>query len=110
MTATAHPTARVRELANFVNGEHVPPASGRAGDVVDPSTGKLYARAPVSSPADLDAGLRAAAAAQEGWTAPPPRGCWRALAYITTWRPRSQSRPGAPRWAGSACPTPTTAR
>ena len=98
MTATAHPTARVRELANFVNGEHVPPASGRAGDVVDPSTGKLYARAPVSSPADLDAALRAAAAAQEGWTAPPPPGCWRARGYITTWRTRSPSRRAGRRW------------
>ena len=67
MTATAHPAARLQELANFVNGVHVPPASGQASDVVDPSTGEVYARAPVSGPADVDAALRAAAAAQEGW-------------------------------------------
>jgi betaine-aldehyde dehydrogenase len=34
---------------------------------VDPSTGEAYARAPVSGPADVDAALRAAAAAAEGW-------------------------------------------
>src|SRR5215813_115569 len=67
LTATAHPPLRLTELANFVNGEHVPPASGEVSDVVDPSTGEVYARAPVSGAADVDAALRSAAAAQEGW-------------------------------------------
>ncbi len=67
MTATAHPPVRLTDLANFVNGERVPAASGEASDVVDPSTGEVHARAPVSGPADVDAALRAAAAAQEGW-------------------------------------------
>ena len=67
MTATAHPPLRVQELANFVGGERVPAASGRSSDVTDPSTGKVYAQAPVSGPADVDAALRAAAAAQQGW-------------------------------------------
>ena len=67
MTATAHPPTRVQELANFVNGERVPAASGQAGDVTDPSTGQVYAQAPVSGPADVDAALKSAAAAQEGW-------------------------------------------
>jgi betaine-aldehyde dehydrogenase len=57
----------VQELANFVGGERVPAASGRASDVTDPSTGEVYAQAPVSGPADVDAALRSAAAAQEGW-------------------------------------------
>jgi len=67
VTATAHPPTRVQELANFVNGERVPPASGQASDVTDPSTGEVYAQAPVSGPADVDAALTSAAAAQEGW-------------------------------------------
>jgi len=67
LTATAHPPLRVQGLANFVGGERVPAASGRASDVTDPSTGEVYAQAPVSGPADVDAALRAAAAAQEGW-------------------------------------------
>jgi betaine-aldehyde dehydrogenase len=67
LTATAHPPTRLQELANFVNSEPVRAASGQVSDVVDPSTGDVYARAPVSGPADVDAALRAAAAAQDGW-------------------------------------------
>jgi betaine-aldehyde dehydrogenase len=54
-------------LSNFVNGQHVSSAVGQTSEVVDPSTGDAYARAPVSGPADADAALRAAAAAFEGW-------------------------------------------
>jgi betaine-aldehyde dehydrogenase len=54
-------------LHNFVNGEYVAAASGQTSEVVDPSTGEPYARAPVSGPADVDAALRAAAGAFEGW-------------------------------------------
>ena len=54
-------------LRNFVNGEFVATSSGAVSDVVDPSTGAVYAQAPVSSTADLDAALRAAAAAFETW-------------------------------------------
>jgi betaine-aldehyde dehydrogenase len=67
VTAATHSPARVQELSNFVNGERAAAASGQASDVVDPSTGEAYARAPVSGPADVDAALRAAAAAAEGW-------------------------------------------
>jgi betaine-aldehyde dehydrogenase len=54
-------------LNNFVNGEYVAAATGRSSEVIDPSTGEPYARAPVSGPADADAALRAAAAAFGGW-------------------------------------------
>jgi betaine-aldehyde dehydrogenase len=54
-------------LRNFVNGQFTDAASGRASDVVDPSTGEAYATAPVSGPGDVDATLRAAAAAFETW-------------------------------------------
>ena len=54
-------------LRNFVNGEFVATSSGAVSDVVDPSTGAVYAQAPVSSAADVDAALRAAAAAFETW-------------------------------------------
>jgi betaine-aldehyde dehydrogenase len=67
LPATAHQPIRLPDLTNFVNGEHVGPASGQSSDVVDPSTGEAYARAPVSGPADVEAALRAAAAAQPGW-------------------------------------------
>ena len=54
-------------LRNFVNGEYAAAASGQVSQVVDPSTGEPYARAPVSGPADVEAALRAAAGAFEVW-------------------------------------------
>ncbi|HUJ06685.1 MAG TPA: gamma-aminobutyraldehyde dehydrogenase [Streptosporangiaceae bacterium] len=54
-------------LRNFVNGQFTDAASGAVSDVIDPSTGEAYAQAPVSSGADVDAALRAAAAAFETW-------------------------------------------
>jgi len=54
-------------LHNFINGEYAAAASGQASEVVDPSTGEPYAQAPVSGPADVEAALRAAAGAFEGW-------------------------------------------
>lgn len=54
-------------LGNFIGGEYRPALDGRTSDVVDPSTGEAYLRAPVSGPADVDAALRAAAAAFGTW-------------------------------------------
>ena len=54
-------------LRNFVNGQFADAASGAVSQVVDPSTGEAYATAPVSGAADIDAALRAAAAAFETW-------------------------------------------
>jgi betaine-aldehyde dehydrogenase len=59
--------AVLRELRNFVNGKFVQARAGTLSDVVDPSTGGAYAQAPLSSPADVDAALRAAAAAFPAW-------------------------------------------
>ena len=54
-------------LANFVGGRYVTMQEDRTSEIVDPSTGEAYLRAPVSGPADVDAALRAAAAAFETW-------------------------------------------
>jgi betaine-aldehyde dehydrogenase len=54
-------------LANFVGGKQTPAHDGRTSEVVDPSTGEAYLRAPVSGPADVDAALRVAAKAFETW-------------------------------------------
>src|SRR5581483_8814337 len=54
-------------LQNFVDGKYTDTTEGRTSDVVDPSTGEAYAEAPVSGAQDVDAALRAAAAAFEGW-------------------------------------------
>ncbi|NIZ91250.1 gamma-aminobutyraldehyde dehydrogenase [Kineococcus rubinsiae] len=54
-------------LSNIVGGEAVPAADGRTTDVVDPSNGTVYASAPLSGPADVDAAYGAAAKAFTSW-------------------------------------------
>jgi betaine-aldehyde dehydrogenase len=54
------------QLKNFINGTFVASAAAMS-DVVDPSTGEAYAQAPVSTAAEVDAALNAAAAAFETW-------------------------------------------
>ena len=57
-----------RELRNFINGEFTTAASGAGMDVINPSTGEVYATAPCSGPDDIDAACRAAQRAfDEGW-------------------------------------------
>src|SRR5713226_5158449 len=56
-----------RTLQNFVNGKYVDASDGRTSDVIDPSTGEVYAQAPVSSRQDVDAAMQAAANAFEVW-------------------------------------------
>src|ERR1700683_4778399 len=56
-----------RTLQNFVNGKFTDASDGRTSDVIDPSTGEVYAHAPVSGRQDVDAAMRAAASAFEGW-------------------------------------------
>ncbi|HEY7144312.1 MAG TPA: gamma-aminobutyraldehyde dehydrogenase [Streptosporangiaceae bacterium] len=57
----------MQQLQNFIDGGYRPASDGQVSDVVDPSTGEPYAQAPVSRAADIDAALRAAAAAGPGW-------------------------------------------
>ena len=42
-------------LRNFVGGSYADTVDGATSDVVDPSTGEAYARAPVSTARDVDA-------------------------------------------------------
>ena len=56
-----------RRLQNFVNGKFTDASDGRTSEVIDPSTGEVYAQAPVSSRQDVDAAMQAAANAFEGW-------------------------------------------
>jgi betaine-aldehyde dehydrogenase len=61
---------------NVINGELVDSASGETYDVVDPTTGEVYARAPLSGAEDVDRAYAAADAAFESWgqTTPQERG------------------------------------
>jgi betaine-aldehyde dehydrogenase len=71
-----------RTLHNFVNGSYVDAADGRTSPVVNPATGEAYATAPVSGPQDVDAAMRAAAAAFEGWRDTTPSERQKALIRI----------------------------
>ncbi|WP_459349157.1 aminobutyraldehyde dehydrogenase [Cellulomonas olei] len=76
------PNATPLVLQNFVDGAPVPAADGRVADVLDPSTGEVYAQAPVSGPADVDAAVTAAASAFTTWRRTTPAERQRALLRI----------------------------
>jgi malonate-semialdehyde dehydrogenase (acetylating)/methylmalonate-semialdehyde dehydrogenase len=67
MTATAAPPARYPAVQNYIGGRFVPGAGSRL-DVLDPSDGSLLSQVPLSGPAELDAAVRAAAAAFPAWS------------------------------------------
>src|SRR3954452_8297917 len=79
MSTTSQPTQTLR---NFVGGSFVDTADGRTADLVDPSTGEVFARAPVSSAADVDRAMTAAATAFEGWRDSTPSERQKALIRI----------------------------
>ena len=62
----------LRELRNFVGGEHVDVASGASAPVIDPSTGDVIARAPLSGEADVDRALQVAEEAFGSWKRSTP--------------------------------------
>jgi betaine-aldehyde dehydrogenase len=62
-----------RVLRNFVDGTWTDPADGEYTDVVDPSTGEVFASAPRSGAADVDAAMTAASRAFTDWRKATPR-------------------------------------
>jgi betaine-aldehyde dehydrogenase len=61
-----------RTLRNFINGELVDSKDGRTTDLVNPSTGEVFARAPLSEGIDVDLAYGAAATAFESWRETTP--------------------------------------
>ncbi len=61
------PVSDLRTLRNYINGEFVDAADGRTLDIVDPTTGEVYATSPLSGASDVDAAMDAAAAAFPAW-------------------------------------------
>jgi betaine-aldehyde dehydrogenase len=57
----------VTEGNNLIGGKLVPAASGRTVELIDPSTGAVFATSPLSGAEDVDAAYRAAADAFETW-------------------------------------------
>jgi betaine-aldehyde dehydrogenase len=58
--------AEPRELRNYVNGEFKPPREGETLDIVNPSTGEVYAKSPKSGDADVADAMQAAETAFDG--------------------------------------------
>jgi len=59
------------EIANFINGEFVPPRSGAYFDDINPATAEVIAAIPDSDERDVDDAVRAAKAAFPSWSRKP---------------------------------------
>ncbi|WP_306212890.1 gamma-aminobutyraldehyde dehydrogenase [Actinoplanes sp. RD1] len=66
-------------LHNVIGGEAVAPADGRYSDLIDPSTGEVFASAPISDSQDVDRAMRSAGDAFEKWRDTTPSERQRAL-------------------------------
>ena len=62
----------MKTLQNFINGKSVPSSSGQTQDLINPATGAVFAKAPVSNAADVDAAMKSAASAFEVWKESTP--------------------------------------
>ncbi|MEU3461794.1 gamma-aminobutyraldehyde dehydrogenase [Streptomyces sp. NPDC006733] len=71
--------SELKRLRNYINGEFRDAADGRTTDVVNPATGEVYATAPLSAAADVDAAMAAAEAAFPAWRDATPAARQRAL-------------------------------
>jgi betaine-aldehyde dehydrogenase len=71
-----------KTFQNVINGELVPAASGTTYDVIDPTVGEVYAKAPMSGPEDVDRAYQAAEDAFESWGDTTPQERSRALLKI----------------------------
>ena len=71
-----------KTLKNFINGELVDSRGKDTIDLVDPVTGDVYAKSPVSNDADVDSAYQAAATAFEEWGETTPSERQKALWQI----------------------------
>jgi betaine-aldehyde dehydrogenase len=55
------------DLQNFIGGQWTDMSFDKRSELVNPSTGEVFATAPVSGEAEVDAAVSSAAAAFEGW-------------------------------------------
>ena len=62
----------MKTLQNFINGKSVPSSSGETQDLINPATGEVFAKSPVSNASDVDAAMNAAASAFETWRESTP--------------------------------------
>src|SRR6202047_4145041 len=65
-------TAQGLELQNYVNGGWRRSAAAEYAEVTNPATGEVLARTPLSTNADVDGAVQAAADAFPAWRRTPP--------------------------------------
>ena len=70
----------VQELQNFIGGQWTDMSFDKRSELIDPSTGEVFATAPVSGETEVDAAVESAAAAFEKWRDATP--AERSLALI----------------------------
>lgn len=73
---------QARKLRNYIAGEFKDAADARTTEIINPATGEVYATAPLSGQADVDAAMEAAAAAFPAWRDTTPAERQRALLKI----------------------------
>lgn len=80
----SHPQREVamRRLKNVINGQSVDPSNNSYSDLVNPTTGEVFAQAPISSAADVDRAYEAASAAFREWRDTTPSRRQKALLDI----------------------------
>jgi malonate-semialdehyde dehydrogenase (acetylating) / methylmalonate-semialdehyde dehydrogenase len=59
------------EILNYINGEWVKPNVTEYFDVINPATGQVIAKTPLSTKADVDAAAKAASEAFVSWRRTP---------------------------------------
>ncbi|HEY5730526.1 MAG TPA: CoA-acylating methylmalonate-semialdehyde dehydrogenase [Anaerolineales bacterium] len=59
------------EILNYINGEWVKPDTQEYIDVINPATGQVIAKTPLSTKADVDSAAKAASEAFQGWRKTP---------------------------------------
>lgn len=57
----------MKTLQNFINGEKVSSTSEKTQDLINPATGEVFAKAPVSNAADIDKAMKSAEKAFGVW-------------------------------------------
>ncbi|GDX22946.1 gamma-aminobutyraldehyde dehydrogenase [Actinomycetes bacterium] len=72
----------MKTLNNFINGKSVPTTSGKTSDLINPATGQVFAKAPISNTADVDSAMNAAAKAFEDFRDSTPSERQKALLKI----------------------------
>ncbi len=61
----------MKKISNYINGEFVPPASGKYIDNYNPATGQVYSLTPDSDKRDVNRAVKAARKAFPAWSVTP---------------------------------------